>query len=157
MKRSFAEFSHQRDAPEHDKRRKALKQQIKEQAELDCGICCGDLKNYYQDWKDFYSLRRQIQVTFSIVPLKHQMEEPNARILKICIRPILCLSCSFIGACRVKTWVAGNKVILKNVNANIPVSLSWLLLAFLAFLSHPSSAQPIDSSLQWPNLLFRQK
>eukprot|EP00112_Aurelia_sp_Birch-Aquarium-sp1_P007962 Seg187.3 transcript_id=Seg187.3/GoldUCD/mRNA.D3Y31 product="Helicase SKI2W" protein_id=Seg187.3/GoldUCD/D3Y31 len=61
MKRSFAEFSHQRDAPEHDKRRKALKQQIKEQAGLDCGICSGDLKNYYQDWKDFYSLRWQIQ------------------------------------------------------------------------------------------------
>ena len=88
MKRSFAEFSHQRDAPEHDKRRKALKQQIKEQAELDCGICCRDLKNYYQDWKDFYSLRRQIQVTFFVMPLKHQKEVPNICILKICI---LCL------------------------------------------------------------------
>ena len=34
---------------------------------------------------------------------------------------------------RVKSWVTGNKVIVKNVNANIPVSLSWFLLPFLAF------------------------
>ena len=34
----------------------------------------------------------------------------------------------------VKSWVAGKEVIVKNVNANIPVSLSWLRLPFLAFL-----------------------
>ena len=45
----------------------------------------------------------------------------------------------------VETWVAGNEVIVKNVNANIPVSLSWLLRPFLAFLCFPGSAQFIAS------------
>ena len=31
----------------------------------------------------------------------------------------------------VESWVAGNGVIVKNVNANIPVSLSWLFLPFM--------------------------
>ena len=44
-------------------------------------------------------------------------------------------------------WVVGNEVIVKNVNANVPVSLSWFLLPFLAFLYFPASTQFIDSSL----------
>ena len=43
-------------------------------------------------------------------------------------------------------WVAGNKIIVKNVDENIPVSLLWFLLPFLAFLCFPASAQFIDSS-----------
>ena len=43
-------------------------------------------------------------------------------------------------------WVAGNEVIVKNVNAHIPVSLSWLLRPFLAFLCFSGSAQFIASS-----------
>ena len=62
IKRSFAEFSHQKDAPEYDKKRKALRKQIKEQKELDCQICNKDLKSYYQDWKNFHELKRQLQV-----------------------------------------------------------------------------------------------
>ena len=50
-----------------------------------------------------------------------------------------------------RPWVAGNEVIVKNVNANIPVSLSWFLLPFLVSLGLSSSTEPIDSSLQWPN------
>ena len=46
----------------------------------------------------------------------------------------------------IRPWVAGNEVIVKNVNANIPVSLSWFLLPFLAFLCFPASAQFIASS-----------
>ena len=38
-----------------------------------------------------------------------------------------------IGSMPFQSWVAGNEVIVKNVNANIPVSLPWLLLPFLAF------------------------
>ena len=49
------------------------------------------------------------------------------------------------------SWVARNEVIVKIVNANIPVSLS------LAFLCFPASAQSIDSSLQWPNSVSPQK
>ena len=49
------------------------------------------------------------------------------------------------------------KTIVKNVNANIPVSLSWFLLPFLTFLCFPASAQSIDSSLQWPNSVSLQK
>ena len=45
------------------------------------------------------------------------------------------------------SWVAGNEVIVKNVNANIPVSLSWLLRPFLARLSFASLAQ-LNSLLQ---------
>ena len=43
-------------------------------------------------------------------------------------------------------WVAGNEEIVKNENANIPVSFSWFLRAFLAFLCFPGSAQFIASS-----------
>ena len=39
-----------------------------------------------------------------------------------------------------KPLVAGNEVIVKNINANIHVSLSWFLLPFLAFLCVPASA-----------------
>ena len=39
------------------------------------------------------------------------------------------------------------EVMVKNVKANIPVSLLWFLLPFLAFLCFPASAQFIDSSL----------
>ena len=46
----------------------------------------------------------------------------------------------------VESWVAGNEVIVITVNANIPVSLSWLLRPFLAFLCIPGSAQFIASS-----------
>ena len=53
----------------------------------------------------------------------------------------------------IKPWVAGNEVIVKNVNANIPVSLSWLLRPFLAFLSFPGSAQFIASSLAFAEKL----
>ena len=55
-----------------------------------------------------------------------------------------------------RSWVAGNEVIVKNVNANIPVSLLWFLLPFLAFLCCSASAQSIDSSLQSPNSVFLQ-
>ena len=54
----------------------------------------------------------------------------------------------------VNAWVAGNEVIVKNVNANIPVSLSWLLLPFLALLCFAATAQFTDSSLHWPNGLI---
>ena len=37
------------------------------------------------------------------------------------------------------------------------VSLSWLLLPFLAFLCFPASAQFIASSSYWPNLASLQK
>ena len=46
-------------------------------------------------------------------------------------------------------------MIVKNVNANIPVSLSWLLLPFLALLCFAATAQFTDSSLYWPNGLIQ--
>ena len=36
-----------------------------------------------------------------------------------------------------RPWVAGNELLVENANANIPVSLSWLLLPFSAFLCFP--------------------
>ena len=62
MKRSFAEFSHQKNAPEYDEKRIALKKQITQQPELDCPICTKDLKHYYQQWKEYHVLTRQLQV-----------------------------------------------------------------------------------------------
>ena len=53
---------------------------------------------------------------------------------------------NFVPNIIVKPWVAGNEVTVKNVNANIPVSLSWLLRPFLTFLCFPGSAQFIASS-----------
>ena len=47
---------------------------------------------------------------------------------------------------KLRPWVTGNEAIVKNVNADIPVSLSWFLLPFLAFLCVPASAQFIASS-----------
>ena len=46
-------------------------------------------------------------------------------------------------------------MIVKNVNANVPVSLSWLLLPFLALLCFAATAQFTDSSLYWPNGLIQ--
>ena len=58
----------------------------------------------------------------------------------------------------VKAWVARNEVIVKNVNANIPVSLSWFLLPFLAFLCFLASAQFIASkTANEGNLAFAEK
>ena len=51
-------------------------------------------------------------------------------------------------------------MILKNLNANIPVSLSLLVLPFLAILCFAATAQFTDSSLYWPNegsLAFAEK
>ena len=51
-------------------------------------------------------------------------------------------------------WVTGNEVIVENVNANIPVSLSWFLLPFLAsFASLPQLNSLIQdfNGLIWPN------
>ena len=62
MKRSFAEFSHQKETPEFTKRREALEQQINNHTELQCPICATDLKQYYFDWKEFHNLKRQLQV-----------------------------------------------------------------------------------------------
>ena len=50
-----------------------------------------------------------------------------------------------------------NEVTVKNVNANIPVSLSWLLLPFLAFLCFAATAQFTDSSLYWLYSVSLQK
>ena len=62
MKRSFAEFAHQKDAPEHSKKRKALKKEINEQSKLDCQICTENIERYYEDWKNFHDLKLQLQV-----------------------------------------------------------------------------------------------
>ena len=40
----------------------------------------------------------------------------------------------------VLAWVAGNEVIVTIANTNIPLSLSWFLLPFLASLCFPASA-----------------
>ena len=48
-----------------------------------------------------------------------------------------------------------NELIVKNVNANIPVFIV-VSSTFLGFLL-PPSAQPIDSSLQWPSSVSLQK
>jgi len=61
MKRSFAEFSHQKDAPEFKSKRKALKKQINEQPKLECQICAKDLEKYYGDWKTFHDLNFQLK------------------------------------------------------------------------------------------------
>ena len=46
-------------------------------------------------------------------------------------------------------------MIVQNVSANIPVTLSWLLLPFLAVLCFAVTAQFTDSSLYWPNGLIQ--
>ena len=75
------------------------------------------------------------------------------QIARICFQPIKMKALCYLDCCRcyvhellIWPWVAGNEVIVKNVNANIPVSLSWFLLSFLAFLCFPASAQFIASS-----------
>ena len=64
--------------------------------------------------------------------------------------------CNFCRIYRARSWVAGNEVIAKNLNANIPGSLSYFLLPFLAVLCFPASAQCINSSLQWLNSVSLQ-
>ena len=70
MKRSFAEFSHQKDAPEFKTKRKALKKQINEQPKLECQICAKDLEKYYGDWKTFHDLNFQLKVCMKALPRK---------------------------------------------------------------------------------------
>eukprot|EP00794_Sanderia_malayensis_P015879 gene15879-17479_t len=63
MKRSFAESSHQKNAPEYDKKLQSLKEAIDSQLEFHCQICGTDIQNYYSDWKKFNSLKSDIQAT----------------------------------------------------------------------------------------------
>ncbi len=62
MKRSFAESSHQKEAPKHDEKLKHLKERIADQTEFSCPICSVDVQDYYHDWKNFNSLRYELQV-----------------------------------------------------------------------------------------------
>ena len=48
---------------------------------------------------------------------------------------------------QILAWVAVNEIMVKNVNSNIPVSLSWLFLPFVAFLCFLAAAQFLAEKL----------
>ena len=66
MKRSFAEFYLQKDAPENQKRLKELEEQVKQVADVDCSICSQNLKKYYLNWAEMLRLKKNVQVTFML-------------------------------------------------------------------------------------------
>lgn len=65
MKRSFAEYYLQKDAPENMKKLEQLKEKTKLLHDPDCSYCSYDLKNYYLNWAEILQLTKEIKVRIS--------------------------------------------------------------------------------------------
>ena len=66
MKRSFAEYYLQKDAPENEKKLDELQQKITLLKDPDCPICSVDLKNYYLTWAEVFQLHKEIKVRLEL-------------------------------------------------------------------------------------------
>ncbi|XP_057289644.1 SKI2 subunit of superkiller complex protein-like [Hydractinia symbiolongicarpus] len=61
MKRSFAEFYLQKDAPENEKKLEELRLQTKHLQEPNCALCSIDLKKYYLTWAEIFQLKKIVK------------------------------------------------------------------------------------------------
>ena len=62
MKRSFAEYYFQKDAPENEKKLDELQKRTKVLKDPDCPLCSIDLKDYYLTWAEVFQLNKEIKV-----------------------------------------------------------------------------------------------
>lgn len=69
MKRSFAEFYLQKDAPENEKKLEELRLQTKHLQEPNCALCSIDLKKYYLTWAEIFQLKKIVKVISNILPV----------------------------------------------------------------------------------------
>lgn len=62
MKRSFAEYYQQRDAPENEKRLDQLQVKVAALVDPDCPVCSVDLKSYYMAWAELLQQKKSLKV-----------------------------------------------------------------------------------------------
>ena len=62
MKRSFAEYYLQKDAPENEKKLEDLRKKAENLKDPDCPICAVDLKEYYLAWAEIFQLQKSVLV-----------------------------------------------------------------------------------------------
>jgi len=60
MKRSFAEYYLQKDAPENEKKLEDLRKKAENLKDPDCPICAVDLKEYYLAWAEIFQLQKSV-------------------------------------------------------------------------------------------------
>ena len=62
MKRSFAEYYQQKDAPENEKKLEELEKKVALLQDPDCQLCSIDLKNYYLTWAELLQRKKDLKV-----------------------------------------------------------------------------------------------
>lgn len=62
MKRSFAEYYQQKDAPENEKKLEELQKKVETLRDPDCALCSADLKQYYMTWAELLKWRKELKV-----------------------------------------------------------------------------------------------
>lgn len=61
MKRSFAEYYQQKDAPENERKLEELQGQVALLKEPDCQVCSVDLKQYYMNWAELLQRKKDLK------------------------------------------------------------------------------------------------
>ena len=62
MKRSFAEYYQQKDAPENEKKLEELQRKVTSLKDPDCQMCSVDLKQYYTTWAELLQRKKDLKV-----------------------------------------------------------------------------------------------
>jgi len=81
MKRSFAEYFLQKDAPENEKKLDELKAKMKLLKDPECPFCSIDLKDYYLNWAEILQLRKEIKTTIFSFPVTIKSLIPGRLVL----------------------------------------------------------------------------
>jgi len=62
MKRSFAEYYQQKDAPENEKKLEELQKKVATLQDPECPMCAVDLKQYYLTWAELLQKKKDVKV-----------------------------------------------------------------------------------------------
>ena len=62
MKRSFAEYYQQKDAPENEKKLEELQKKVATLQDPECPLCAVDLKQYYLTWAELLQKKKDLKV-----------------------------------------------------------------------------------------------
>lgn len=62
MKRSFAEYYQQKEAPENERKLEELQRKVKTLEDPTCSLCSVDLKEYYMTWAELLKVNKLLKV-----------------------------------------------------------------------------------------------